>query len=96
LGFHSSQIFTRFKNSGERQRFYNFIAQYRIPLSFVEGGYRRQEGANIDLTLWTVKSYIKFRRGLLSLKVGYEFEDENSWGDFRRDNYLYTEWKRKF
>jgi len=62
----------------------------------VEGGYRRQEGANIDLTLWTVKSYIKFRRGLLSLKVGYEFEDENSWGDFRRDNYLYTEWKRKF
>jgi len=101
LSFQSSQSFTRFQDTGEKQRFYDFMTQYRAPLGpftflNMEGGYRRQKGANIDLTLQTLRTYIEFRRGFLSFKVGYEFEDKDSWGDLRRDHYIYTEWRREF
>ncbi|NOX97086.1 MAG: hypothetical protein GXO98_03290 [Nitrospirae bacterium] len=101
LSFQSSQSFTRFQNTGEKQRFYDFMTRYRTPLSSftffnMEGGYRRQKGANINLTLQTIRTYIEFQRGFLSFKIGYEFEDKDSWGDLRRDHYIYTEWRREF
>jgi sugar lactone lactonase YvrE len=93
LNFNFDQTWTTFSETGIHRASYSFISRYRNRLSShlswsVEGGLRLDRGPGFDQTLLVGRTGLEYSRGQLTVKLGYDFQDQDYLGEKRQRHFF--------
>lgn len=101
LTLQSSQTKIRFLNTQDTQRFLEFITRYALALTrytrfTIEGGFRRQKGAGVNLDDVTASGALEINVGKFLMDARYDFIRQLNLGDRLANHFFSTRIKRKF
>lgn len=101
LSFNFDETWTTFGDTGIQRQSYDAIARFRSHftpyLSWdLEGGVRADRGPGFDQTLFVARTGLEYVRGQLSVKLGYDFQDQDYLGDRRERHFFFLRLRRKF
>ncbi|MEI7728134.1 MAG: hypothetical protein WCO56_01080 [Verrucomicrobiota bacterium] len=101
LGIDLDQTWFTFTDSNRRRASYSFISRYNTRFTThlawsAEGGVRMDRGVGFDQTMVVAKTGLEYTRNLLSLKMGYDYSDQDYLGELRTRHFFFLHIKRSF
>ncbi|SPE53408.1 hypothetical protein SBV1_1710039 [Verrucomicrobia bacterium] len=95
------QRWTDYPSQHQRATYYDFIGRFEwrptAALTWtVEGGLEQQRGRGLDQDLAAARTHLDWKRGKLTVNLGYEYENQNFAGELRARHFVFLRAKRLF